>query len=83
MKAVSWGFPTLLTERHPFPGPGLAMGFICAAQPQESDYGETEVLSKLVVQYKDLLDKNHALLNRIENKASEKDMAVTGGGHQG
>lgn len=68
------GLPDFLTERHPFPGPGLAIRVICAAQPHiESDYGETEVLAKLVVQYKDLLDKNHALLNRIENKASEKD----------
>ena len=38
---------------------------ICANTPYiENDFGETEVLAKLVVKYKDLLQKEHALLNR-------------------
>jgi len=71
------GLPDALTERHPFPGPGLAIRVICANTPYiENDFGETEVLAKLVVKYKDLLQKEHALLNRIENNTSERERDI-------
>lgn len=38
------GLPAELLERHPFPGPGLAIRIICAEEPfMEADFGETQV----------------------------------------
>lgn len=38
------GLPKYLVERHPFPGPGLAIRIICADEPYiEKDFSETQV----------------------------------------
>lgn len=58
--------PANLVERHPFPGPGLAIRIICAEEPWiEKDFSETQVIVKVIVDYHNKLQKNHALLNRV------------------
>lgn len=44
---VDLGLPKHLVERHPFPGPGLAIRIICADEPYiEKDLSETQVKRK-------------------------------------
>ena len=57
------GLPAELIHRHPFPGPGLAIRIICQEEPyMEKDFPETQVLCRLVVNYKDMVEKVSFLL---------------------
>lgn len=39
-------------QRHPFPGPGLAIRVLCAEEPyMERDFSETQVILKVIVDY--------------------------------
>ena len=41
----------------------------------ERDFSETQVLCRLVVNYDEMVTKEHALLNRIQNVTSEEERA--------
>ena len=50
------GLPSEFIHRHPFPGPGLAIRIICQEDPYlEKDFPETQVLCRLVVNYRDMV----------------------------
>lgn len=63
------GLPPELVQRHPFPGPGLAIRVICAEDRyMERDFDETNQLLKIIINFNNALKTSPHYLDVVKEK---------------